>query len=965
MKLPSSLFRIDVSTITQLVFFLVFAMSTTARSTTYFSQGNADALLLSSWNTSRSGGGTIPGNFSSGDTFVIQNGDTLTTSAPWALSGLGNKIDIESGGMLIATFLVTAENFQIDNGGRYIHNVASTLANGDAADIPGFVSRTFADSSTVEIQKWANGGTTPVALASGTSWGNLIINLSDSLAGSWQQNGALTTIKGDFTLVRTGSPHSYTRYLRLTGNAPYTLTIGGDLKLAGGNLNLASGTGSGAAMTVSIGGNSLLSDGIFVSSSTTQFPKVLFTGGRPSVSFFQMGGVLNGGNVDWEIAASKNVLFGAGVSVSSGRGFTVNGTLKFTVGPSYISGPGNFTLAAGTTLGIASINGISSGTTLGNIRVLGVRTFSPGANYEFVGTAPQVTGNGFPLLVNDLTISNSGGVSMSRNVVIADKVILHKSLTMPLGDTLFITNTASSAVEDTGKILQGTISRQIAPGSTDVYRFESPLSFVQFDGGGTYPSVLAVTAVPDSMPAPTPVAWEGFNGALDTAQNTITVDSVKQFSTWSFGTITQPPSGTPKVKRYYDIRADGGTGFRAKLQLRYAAGEVMSGTTESTLRLLRRGLLVDSLFGRWNLLSLPLVPYDDLKGSLFPTASSKAFGYVNGSYRSEDHLKPGLGYWLKFPRDTQVTLVGEEFLRDTVAVIAGWNMIGALSITVPVSSVASIPPGIVRSHFFDYAGAYRVADTLVPLRGYWVKVDTAGQLIITAPTFPAQPTKLASSMFNTEEVNRLMVRDARGNEECLYFAVNGDLDARRFVMPPIPPAGSFDARFSSNRMLEVIGSGQSGEFQVRISDALYPVTIGWEIKQQSAIATLEIADQEIHLMHTGFTRILSPASKVRLKLSDSPTTPQTFTLQQNYPNPFNPSTIIKYALPTNSRVVLMVFNTLGQEVLSLVNETQQAGYKSVTFDARRLSSGLYFYRLVATDASGKTFQSVKKMLLLR
>jgi hypothetical protein len=88
--------------------------------------------------------------------------------------------------------------------------------------------------------------------------------------------------------------------------------------------------------------------------------------------------------------------------------------------------------------------------------------------------------------------------------------------------------------------------------------------------------------------------------------------------------------------------------------------------------------------------------------------------------------------------------------------------------------------------------------------------------------------------------------------------------------------------------------------------------------------------------------------------------PKEFALEQNYPNPFNPSTVIRYQLPVNSYATLKVINLLGQEVITLVNGVEEPGYKSVEFDAGRLSSGIYFYRLT-TDK----FTQQKKMLLLK
>lgn len=88
--------------------------------------------------------------------------------------------------------------------------------------------------------------------------------------------------------------------------------------------------------------------------------------------------------------------------------------------------------------------------------------------------------------------------------------------------------------------------------------------------------------------------------------------------------------------------------------------------------------------------------------------------------------------------------------------------------------------------------------------------------------------------------------------------------------------------------------------------------------------------------------------------------PQEFKLYQNYPNPFNPSTTIRYQLPSNGFVELVIFNTLGQSVRTLVVGTQNAGHYSVGFNASTLSSGVYYYRLKLEDKF-----IVKKMLLLQ
>ena len=96
--------------------------------------------------------------------------------------------------------------------------------------------------------------------------------------------------------------------------------------------------------------------------------------------------------------------------------------------------------------------------------------------------------------------------------------------------------------------------------------------------------------------------------------------------------------------------------------------------------------------------------------------------------------------------------------------------------------------------------------------------------------------------------------------------------------------------------------------------------------------------------------------------------PKEFAISQNYPNPFNPSTKIDYQVPVDAKVILEVYNITGQKVVELVNQDQQAGYYSVNFgsSSSKLASGVYIYRIVATEkANGNNFSSIKKMMLLK
>ncbi|GAB6282951.1 MAG: hypothetical protein STSR0008_17050 [Ignavibacterium sp.] len=95
----------------------------------------------------------------------------------------------------------------------------------------------------------------------------------------------------------------------------------------------------------------------------------------------------------------------------------------------------------------------------------------------------------------------------------------------------------------------------------------------------------------------------------------------------------------------------------------------------------------------------------------------------------------------------------------------------------------------------------------------------------------------------------------------------------------------------------------------------------------------------------------------------------SYELLQNYPNPFNPNTIISYQIPTESYVTLKIYDILGREITTLVNERKNIGKYSIEFsaDSKNLSSGIYFYELITqpVNPSEKIFRDVKKLILMK
>lgn len=144
----------------------------------------------------------------------------------------------------------------------------------------------------------------------------------------------------------------------------------------------------------------------------------------------------------------------------------------------------------------------------------------------------------------------------------------------------------------------------------------------------------------------------------------------------------------------------------------------------------------------WNLVSVPVEVADPRKTTLYPNATSPAFGYLSGTgYGVRDTLVNGNGYWVKHGTNATLNFTGLkiDFLR--VPVLSGWNLIGAISYDLPKSLVATDSTTSLTSNYFGYkAGVgYFVADTLKEGRGYWIKVSANGNILFNRPSVPSQP----------------------------------------------------------------------------------------------------------------------------------------------------------------------------------------------------------------------------------
>jgi hypothetical protein len=132
----------------------------------------------------------------------------------------------------------------------------------------------------------------------------------------------------------------------------------------------------------------------------------------------------------------------------------------------------------------------------------------------------------------------------------------------------------------------------------------------------------------------------------------------------------------------------------------------------------------------------------------------------------------------------------------------------------------------------------------------------------------------------------------------------------------------------------------------------------WELSK--GFTTKLFKDASHKLTCLIYTAWLNAGSPVSLQDENTLQAPISFNLYQNYPNPFNPSTIIKYAIASRQFVTLKVYDILGTEIATLVNQEKPAGNYEVNFNASNLPSGVYIYKMKAGE-----YVETRKMVLLK
>ncbi len=368
----------------------------------------------------------------------------------------------------------------------------------------------------------------------------------------------------------------------------------------------------------------------------------------------------------------------------------------------------------------------------------------------------------------------------------------------------------------------------------------------------------------------------------------------------------------------------------------------------------------------WNLIGLPLEAEDSNYLSVFPDAIENTLFSFDDTYMIDSTLINGNGYWLRFDSSGTTTITGNPLNELTIFLNEDWNLVSGLHEEISVYSIIDPESTIVPNTLFGFSESYFITETLAPGKGYWLRAYEEGTVTIQWGTVNTDIPDHSSRDSLLDEANRLTI-----NGTGLYFGIGiPEGEEIQFSLPPQPPSGAFDVRFSDD-----MNVCESDDCIIEImpnTDSLhiaYMININPDSGMVWRLTMSQGGDIDLDPFSGDYTisstEQLFLTKTLVLSVDDENSFPKLFTLHQNYPNPFNPITTLSYDLPKDSDVRLAIFDMLGNEVATLVSTSQQAGFKSVQWDAtdsmgRPVSAGVYLYQIQAGE-----FVQTKKMVLLK
>jgi len=401
-------------------------------------------------------------------------------------------------------------------------------------------------------------------------------------------------------------------------------------------------------------------------------------------------------------------------------------------------------------------------------------------------------------------------------------------------------------------------------------------------------------------------------------------------------------------------------------------------------------------------------PADETNWRLFRWQSGS---YVEHNSSAFESFAPGLGYWFITTTAASIQTGGGTSARTdepfSVFLQPGWNMIGSPFTYNTSWDNAEIPAGVENLWAYDGTG-FTNSTTLAPWEGYFVNNTTNNPVELKLSAVESNAAKRKQKLyaghalgFDAEagwsiqiSAESGIVKDGYNFAGVLPEALDGKDELDRSDAPKQP--GQYlqvafigeDQQTMAVDMRQPTSSGHYWDFEVNTNTNASNITLnlsavgespsGFKMqlidKDQKTLWNLENEEDMKRSIRSAMGDSLSRSFRLvvgteaflkfnNLGISE---TPESFVLKNNYPNPFNPSTTIVFGLPEASDVTLEIYNSIGRKVATVINKRMDAGYHNFIWDASRVASGVYFYRMTAQGSSGKSmFTKIQKMTLIK
>ena len=272
-------------------------------------------------------------------------------------------------------------------------------------------------------------------------------------------------------------------------------------------------------------------------------------------------------------------------------------------------------------------------------------------------------------------------------------------------------------------------------------------------------------------------------------------------------------------------------------------------------------------------------------------------------------------------------------------------MISGVSEAADVYAISDPYGLIVPNTIYSFGEGYDLADVIEPGLGYWIRSYGEGNITISSTAVSAK-SKFVSRLPDANSISF--------NGKTLHFGIDiPEEEILSYSLPPRPPAGAFDVRYEGD--WRVVKDG--GEIEVMNNSNT--IKIDYEIHESTWVLRNQLTGEESLLTNSGTIDLAGDITGFTLR-KENTSVPSEYSLSQNYPNPFNHVTTISYSVPASGTVSLKVFDLLGEEVSTVVDKVQDAGFYTLQFDGSQLSSGVYFYRLSSKDQT-----LTKKLILMK